>query len=571
MSKSEVLELKPELVPNELKVFKRWMMWKALPNEKEPGKFSKPPHNERGFKASKNDAKNYLSFDKAVDLYRSQRDKFDGIGLVLPPEIVAVDLDRCISEGGWNNDLMLINELLETYGEFSPSGNGAHFFCSTKCDDSLTATRHDLGIEIYHGKAADYFITITGQRIDDRYVKAAGHPQGIRTVHGMAKKFLSPFEIQENPESREEAIKYLDALTEEYADDRDLWIKVGMALKHTEDSEEMYQIWDEWSAQSPKYLYDDDTRYTWNSFTRKDGNLITLSWLKYHAINKCGFKERAFQPSRISAAELLRREIKTEYLIKGVLAANELMVIGGPEKSLKTTIGLDMAVSLATGTPFLGQFQTDGQRRNVYYVSGELGEARTKSVVEQIKESKGISANQELEKLDIGFDLPLLNDPRHVEDLIDDLRAHDTEVLFLDPLYLSLDAGDQASNIFAMGKMLRPVRDKIERAGITVILLHHFRKQGETYDRAPKLEELSQAGTSQITRQWLLLKHRNEYRSDGSHSLWFINGGSSGHGNRFVLEAFTGTEECGLSWKTTLVPESEWKDLQNEKRGTSKS
>ena len=43
-----------------------------------------------------------------------------------------------------------------------------------------------------------------------------------------------------------------------------------------------------------------------------------------------------------------------EELVSGVLVAQQLAVIGGPQKSLKTQIGLDMALSLATGTDWLG-------------------------------------------------------------------------------------------------------------------------------------------------------------------------------------------------------------------------
>src|SRR5262245_17509013 len=44
------------------------------------------------------------------------------------------------------------------------------------------------------------------------------------------------------------------------------------------------------------------------------------------------------------------------WLVEDILLADRAMVIGGPDKCFKTSIALDMAISLATGTPFLQEF-----------------------------------------------------------------------------------------------------------------------------------------------------------------------------------------------------------------------
>jgi Primase C terminal 2 (PriCT-2)/RepB DNA-primase from phage plasmid len=69
-----------------------------------------------------------------------------------------------------------------------------------------------------------------------------------------------------------------DALRSINADDRDIWLQCGMAIKdHFGDSGR--QLWDEWSRQSDKYNERDQDR-TWKSFKR---NGISIGTLFYHA------------------------------------------------------------------------------------------------------------------------------------------------------------------------------------------------------------------------------------------------------------------------------------------------
>src|SRR5436309_1437286 len=60
--------------------------------------------------------------------------------------------------------------------------------------------------------------------------------------------------------------------------------------------------------------------------------------------------------SLTSMADLCAESTEPDWLVEQVLAANQPMVIGGPPKALKTSLALDLAVSLATGTEFLGLF-----------------------------------------------------------------------------------------------------------------------------------------------------------------------------------------------------------------------
>lgn len=70
---------------------------------------------------------------------------------------------------------------------------------------------------------------------------------------------------------RQHALDALARLNPSRADDRDDWIRVGMAL-HSVD-EDLLDVWDEWSRQSPKYRRG-ECRRQWSSFRRCGGVTI---------------------------------------------------------------------------------------------------------------------------------------------------------------------------------------------------------------------------------------------------------------------------------------------------------
>ena len=64
--------------------------------------------------------------------------------------------------------------------------------------------------------------------------------------------------------------------------------------------------------------------------------------------------EQVFPVVRV--AELPMNELAERWLVEQLWCADSVGVIGGAPKCAKTWLGLDMALSVATGTPCLGKY-----------------------------------------------------------------------------------------------------------------------------------------------------------------------------------------------------------------------
>lgn len=258
----------------------------------------------------------------------------------------------------------------------------------------------------------------------------------------------------------------------------------------------------------------------------------------------------------LSTPEFLAADLTSRFLVRNVLVAGQPCIIGGRSKTLKTSLAVDLVISLGTGTPFLGRFHTE--RYNVAFWSGESGAAVIRETAIRVADARGVDLFSS--SIHWSFDLPKLSQTTHLGALADVIRDKKIQVAVIDPLYLALlsaDAGGKSSDLFFMGSVLQPLAELGQATDCTLVLLHHFRKSGQTNDPEPAgLEELAQSGVAEWARQWLLLQRRSPYAGDGQHSLWLRTGGSAGHSGLWALNIDEGTLDpdtfSGRVWQTEV-------------------
>lgn len=145
----------------EIKEKGRFCCWRY---EQRNGSRTKVPYQpESGERARSNDPSSFTDFETAC---RAQG--YDGIGLGIFEQIGAIDLDHCIrKDGTYTPEAFEIVELMHSYTEISPSGEGVHILFRAENfqydAQQYYMMNHAKGIEVYVAGATSKYVTVTGQ------------------------------------------------------------------------------------------------------------------------------------------------------------------------------------------------------------------------------------------------------------------------------------------------------------------------------------------------------------------------------------------------------------------------
>lgn len=155
-------------IPTELKEHAQWVVWKK---EMREGKWTKMPYQVNGEAAQSNIRETWSTFDEASNEFLNN-EKYDGIGFMFSKEdpFVGIDIDHCIEEEVVNKFAAEIINLMDSYTEYSPSGDGVHIIVKGELPEHVRGTgKRDSkqGLEVYrHGR----YFTFTGHRENDNDV-----------------------------------------------------------------------------------------------------------------------------------------------------------------------------------------------------------------------------------------------------------------------------------------------------------------------------------------------------------------------------------------------------------------
>jgi hypothetical protein len=161
-----------------------------------------------------------------------------------------------------------------------------------------------------------------------------------------------------------------------------------------------------------------------------------------------------------------------KWLIRGVWPAGAYGVHAAEPKAGKTWTAFDLAVSVASGTPWLGQYPIDAPGPVVVF-AGEGGDGNVVRRLRAIAAARGLR----LESLPIIVctRAPHLADDGHMRELIAALDQARPVLVILDPLYLSA-GGANGADLYEMGRLLERPQLTCERVGAALLVVHHYNR-----------------------------------------------------------------------------------------------
>lgn len=247
------------------------------------------------------------------------------------------------------------------------------------------------------------------------------------------------------------------------------------------------------------------------------------------------------------------------WLVDGVVLEGETMAISAPKKCLATSIAVDLLLSVASGTPFLGHFKA-ATRRRVAYLSGPARERDVRAKARRICAARDLAPGAC--DVDWVLAMPRACDPDDLDQLALGLERRRVGLVVIDPLFLLTRRCPDvsASNVYEIGATLETVAERCLVAGATPVFVHHtIKNAGRSVSTAPlTLEDMAFSGIGEVARQWVLLNRSAAFDPEaGKHELNMAVGGSAGHASVWrvtIDEGRGGVVGVAREWRVRVEP-----------------
>ena len=254
------------------------------------------------------------------------------------------------------------------------------------------------------------------------------------------------------------------------------------------------------------------------------------------------------------------------FLVDRIVVAGQPLIVAGPQKSLKTSLLVDLAFSIATGGYFLGKFQVPVPA-TVVLMTGESGLPTIQETIRRIAHEAG-SNPATVRNLIISDRIPQLASLDHLTAVDALIQEYSAEVLMIDPCMMAMDGAD-ASNLFIQGQILRRISQVCQKHACTLTLCHHTKKNPIAAHEPLELSSIAWAGFAEFARQWILVNRREAYvPGTGDHSLWLSVGGSVGHSGLWGLDIHEGVygDIGGRVWNVDIKSPDDLRQNAHERR-----
>lgn len=485
---------------------------------------------------------------------------------------VCVDIDKAFDESG--GLLQGVQDFLDsidpTYVEVSVSGKGLHVLLLVQ-DCTLFRTVHQA--EFYGAKADILFsgqVVITGNTLpfysapeiatltEEAFLELFPHIDfKERGELGDSSEYDWSQAPEDVPEKWEHLVRDMEAVDciEGQGGQKELFraaCKLARAGVPIEESEPLLKLCNSvppWSTRELHYI----AECAYRDCDRKGETGSTDVYQDFEPVT-----EQAEAPKKVEylftpipADELEAMDLKLDWVVEDLLVDKEPLMIGGREKCFKTSVAMDLAISLTTATPFLGSFGIKSKRRVIFF-TGEIGPPACKNLMRRIRISKGVEEGN-IGGLTIVTTVPTFTNRREVLSLQKYLENERPEVVVFDPLYFCM-MGAEVGNMYQIGHILKEVVELCKSVDAWPWFVHHAKKDQSKEFQPMELGDLYGSGVSAFARQWILSAHSDPYRN-GTAKLYLTIGGSSTGDcglRRLTIDEGVGDELADRRWDVSI-------------------
>jgi hypothetical protein len=163
------------------------------------------------------------------------------------------------------------------------------------------------------------------------------------------------------------------------------------------------------------------------------------------------------------------------WLIRGIWPADAHGVLAAEQKAGKTWANLDLAISVASGTPWMGVYPCDTKGPVLLFL-GEGGKRKMLRRLRAICDHRGV--RYEDLPIRVCFRVPHLTSALHLDAIACEVATLRPALVVVDPLYLAA-RGAKTSQLNEMGEHLENVQHVAMRYGAALAIVHHWNKTGE--------------------------------------------------------------------------------------------
>jgi len=371
-------------VPAELKVLRNWVVWRFIDRNGRKTKVPFSPVTNNA--ASSTDPSTWEAYELAV----SASQQYEGIGCMIGPPYVGIDLDKCRDAGTgalepWAWEL---TKDLDSYTELSPTGSGVHIWVRGQLPEG---GRRCGRVEMYD--RARYF-TVTGDHLEGTPLAIQGRDLSslhsrLKTIDPLQKMPPKPVPISTRRSSKFDALM-AGSWQEEYTSqsEADLALCSMLARKFGPDASVIDAEFRKSGLYREKWDREDYGPHTiekaiaGNTCQESGQQQYELKQTRAGSGNSPPVTEAIdWRPTFKSYSQMESGDV--QFLISGVLPTG-VTFIGGLPGAGKTWFGLSMSKAVVTGQPFLGHYAVPTPMP-VLYLIPEVDERAFRSRLESMQ------------------------------------------------------------------------------------------------------------------------------------------------------------------------------------------